>query len=215
MVAVHRDLAQPADHRSAVVVEYRHHGARERAAQRARLGREHRLAVAEGCVQLGLAVALVHPAAEEVRAPSQQIGADGFAAGGHHPQGEATARESGGADHPQRGGVQHGQGDPERPHQPDGAFGGELRVEVDHDREAVVPGRHENVHDPGQPCPIRRRGKDVLGLRVELVDHLEGRDVAEQHPMRVQCALRVAGGPGRVDEDRRVIGACPDRLELR
>ena len=44
------------------------------------------------------------------------------------------------------------------------------------------------------------------GLREELMRQLDAGQMAEQHAMRVQRALRLAGGAGGVDHHRRIVG---------
>src|SRR5260221_488521 len=70
-----------------------------------------------------------------------------------------------------------------------------------------------NGHAPG-PRPVGRRPEQIPGLREEVVRMHEPRDIADDQAMRLQRALRRAGGAAGVDDDRRIIGARIDRLEI-
>ena len=213
--AVDGELADRVDHGLAVVVEHDGGEPRQRLAQRSRTDRVHRRAVADAGVELGLPVALVHGRAEELLAPLQQVGAQGLAAGADRAEAESAALDARRADHAQGGGRQQGQRQPELAHQPHRPLGGERRLAVDHHGQAVEPGRHEDVHDPGDPGPVGRRPDHVVGLREELVDRLEGRHVPEDDAMGVQRALGIAGRARGVDEERRVLRGRVHRREFR
>jgi len=54
--------------------------------------------------------------------------------------------------------------------------------------------RQQAVEQPAGPRPVGRRPHAVAGLGKELVRHLDAGLVADQHPVRVQRALGLAGG---------------------
>jgi hypothetical protein len=75
---------------------------------------------------------------------------------------------------------------------------------------AVVQARQQHVEQAADPGPVGRRPEQVAGLGEQLLRHLHARQVAEQDAVRVQRALRAAGGAGGVDDHRRVVRAGRD-----
>src|SRR4051812_5006029 len=78
-----------------------------------------------------------------------------------------------------------------------------------------MPRRQQRIEQSTGPCPVRRRPEHVARLRKEVVRMHEARDVAEDHPMRVQRALRRACRAARVDDEGWVIGGRIDTLKKR
>ena len=76
MVAIGGDLALHAHDRIALVVHDGDDRAGKGSPERARLDRVDAGAVADEAVELGLAVALVHGAAEELLGPAEEVGAE-------------------------------------------------------------------------------------------------------------------------------------------
>ena len=99
-MAIGGDLALLTDDPVALVVDDGDDGARQRPSERARPDRVHAGAVADEPVELGLAVALVDGAAEELLRPPEEIGAQDLGPGEHRPQREVAARQAGGPDDP-------------------------------------------------------------------------------------------------------------------
>ena len=160
-------------------------------------------AVADQQVRLGLAVELVQPHAEPLAAPRRGLLADRLApardrpqrhrhavAAPHHPQrrrGHEDVADAGVGDHVER------------------ELGVEPRRAEGDDRHAVGEARHDDVVEAADPRPVGRRPDPVARLREEVVRELEAGQVAGQHAMTVEGALRRAG---RARRCRRAAPAC-------
>ena len=90
-------------------------------------------------------------------------------------------------------------------HQREGLRRIELRHPPRHHRHAQRQRRHQDVQEPADPGPVRRRPDPVPLLAQEVVADLHPRQVAREHPVPVQRALGRARGAGGVDQDRRIV----------
>src|SRR3954452_6880316 len=77
---------------------------------------------------------------------------------------------------------------------------------VAEDLEDEEPARQQRVHESAGPRPVGGRPERIALLRKKVVRVDEARDVAEQDTMRLERALRRAGGAAGIDDERRVIG---------
>ena len=157
-------------------------------------------AVADQQVRLGLAVELVQPHAEPLAAPRSRLLADRLAAARDRPQRHRHAVAA--AHHPQRRRghedvADAGVGDHVERH-----LGVEARRAEGNDGDAVREARHDDVVEAADPGPVGRRPDAVARLREEVVRELEAGQVAGQHAVAVERALRRAGRAGGVDEQR-------------
>ena len=184
--------------------------ARVRAAHRAGL-RRPRGAVPDQQVRLGLAVELVQPRAEPLGAPRRRLLADHLAAA--RERAERQRRAVVGGHHPERRRGHEDVAHAEPRDQVERQLGIELRrLEGEHGA-AVVEAGHEDVEEAAHPGPVRGRPDQVVRLREEVVRELEPRQVAVQHAVREQRALRRPGRARGVDDQRRRVGRGRHRLE--
>ena len=82
----------------------------------------------------------------------------------------------------------------------EGDLGVEARRAERDDGDAVREARHDDVVEAADPGPVGRRPDPVARLREEVVRELEPGQVAGQHAVAVERALRRAGRAGGVDE---------------
>ena len=118
------------------------------------------------------------------------------------------------AQHAQRGRRDEGVAHAGFRQQREGFLGIELLEPARHHGDAVMQARQQAVEQTAGPGPVGRRPEAVAGLREELVRHLDTRHVAEQHAMRVQRALGLAGGAGGEDHQRGIVRRGVGRREL-
>ena len=81
------------------------------------------------------------------------------------------------------------------------------------DRDAVMPGREEHVEEAADPRPVGGSPEAIAGLGKAVVRMLDAGQMSEEHAVRVQGSLGLAGGAGGVDDDGRVLGSGVDGLE--
>ena len=81
------------------------------------------------------------------------------------------------------------------------------------DRESVMPGRQQHVHEAGHPGPVRRSPEAVSRLRGEVVGKFDSGQMAQQRAVGVQSPLGRARGSRRIDQQCRVFGPGPHRRE--
>ena len=82
-------------------------------------------------------------------------------------------------------------------------------------RHAVIPEREQGVDQPADPGPVGRRPHQVAGLGQEIVAHLDIRQMAEHHAMRVQRALWISRGARGVDDQGGIVGRGIDGRKIR
>ena len=201
---------------AAVVADDLHLVAERRLADPAGRRVEQRRAGRHDHVAFGLAIELVQGQAEFAPSPFQQFLAERLAAARRRAQRErpARARRRHQPQHPQRGRRQEGAGHLVARHQVEGRLGVELGEAAGEHRDAVMPGRQQHVEQAADPGPVGRRPDEVAFLRKRAVRHLDAGQVPEQHAVRMQDPLGLAGGAGGVDDDRRIVGGGVDRLEV-
>jgi len=81
-------------------------------------------------------------------------------------------------------------------------------------RNAVMQARQQHVEQATGPGPVGRRPEPVARLGEEIMRQLDPRQMAEQHAMRMQRALGLAGGAGGVDHQRRIVRRSLFRREV-
>ena len=173
--------------------------------------RRPRLAVPDQQVRLRLAVELVQPRAQPLRAPRRRLLADHLAAARERAQRQRRAVVRG--HHPQRRRRHEDVAHAEPRDQVERQLGIELRrLEREH-RAAVVEAGHQHVEEAAHPGPVRRRPDQVVRLREEVVRELEPRQVAVENAVGEQRALRRPGRARGVDDQRRRVGRGRHRLE--
>ncbi len=91
---------------------------------------------------------------------------------------------------PQRRGGHEDVADPGAGDHVERHLGIEARRAEGNDRDTVREARHDDVVEATDPGPVGRRPDPVAGLREEVVRELEARQVAREHAMAVQRALR-------------------------
>src|ERR1700684_3976913 len=85
-------------------------------------------------------------------------------------------------------------------------WGRELAGAMPDHGHGVVPGREQRIDQAADPGPVGRRPHQIAGLGQEIVAHLDIRQMAEHEAMRMQRALRIAGGARGEDDHRRIVG---------
>ena len=148
--------------------------------------------IADDEVAFGLAVELVDRDAEHRPAPLQQLSPQRLAAAGDRAEIQPLPRNAGPAHQLERGRRQEDVAHAMALHQRHRLVRVELAEPVRQHRHAMMPGRHQHVEQPADPRPVRRSPEQVARLREELMRQLHAGQMPEQHPMRMQRALRAA-----------------------
>ena len=173
------------------------------------------MAVGDDQVDFGLAVELVHGAAEDRLRPFLQRCAEPLAAAANRAQFDTCHRAFDGFRHEfQCGRRQEGVSDPVPRHEVKGGFGVKLGEAPGDHRHPEIERGHEHVEQAADPRPVRRGPEAVAGPGHEVLWHFDPGQVAEQHPMRVHRALGRAFGAAGEDDEGAVVGAGGQRLEL-
>ena len=175
----------------ALLIDNAHIESGRRFAHRARLDRKQMGIVGKDQIAFGLAVDLVHIDAEGGAHPLDQFGAKRLAPGEDAAQLHAVMPDVRLPHQLQCGGRQEHIAHAVIGHQLHRRLRLELLGAIAEHRHAVIPRREQRIEQAADPGPVRRRPHQVAGLRKEIMCHLDIGQMAEQHAMGVQRALRI------------------------
>ncbi|KAG1443497.1 hypothetical protein G6F57_018084 [Rhizopus arrhizus] len=105
-----------------------------------------------------------------------------------------------------RGRRQEGVRDAVACHQFQGGGAVELLETTRQHGHAVVPRRQQHIQQAADPGPVGRRPHQLGVFGEELVRHLHAGQMPQQDAMRVQRALGLARGTGRIEDEERMLG---------